>query len=256
MLRLTEEEIEAYLLKVHLGIITPNKLPVNVYNAIVELLTAGVIEGFGGDVMDFKIGSRQEYAMRLYKQNTQIFSGAKVYNQVTLMTDALFDENSQVIPYSKYKPKFMDLYEKHNIHWLEAEYQTAILQSEGARQWLDIEEEKEFLPYLQYQTIGDDRVREAHRVRDGVTRPVDDAFWNTNYPPIGWRCRCDVLQLTKQEARVTPKNNLPSNKDIPEVFRNNPGKDRYIFSPKHPYFKVDERHEKLKNNNFNLPFKP
>jgi hypothetical protein len=69
-------------------------------------------------------------------------------------------------------------------------------------------------------------------------------------------CRCDTLQLMKEEAVITPKKSLPSVERIPEIFRNNPGKDNYIFSPKHPYFKVDERHEQLKNNNFNLPFKP
>jgi SPP1 gp7 family putative phage head morphogenesis protein len=256
MLKLTEAEIESYILKVHLGIITPSKLPVNVYEAIVEHLTAGIIEGFGGDVMDFDLNSKQAFAMRLYKQNTQIFSAAKTYQQVVSMTDALFDENNQIVPFSKFKKTGFDIYEKYNVNWLQAEYQTAILQSEGARQWLDIEAEKEFLPYLQYQTSGDDRVREAHRVRDNITRPVDDVFWNTNHPPIGWRCRCDVIQLMKEEATVTPKEKLPSDKAIPEIFRNNPGKDNYIFSPKHPYFKVDERHEKLKNNNFNLPFKP
>lgn len=256
MLALTAEEIELYLLRVHLGIITPKSLPVNVYEAIVDVLTAGVIEGFGGDIVDFDLGSSQKIAIRLYKENTQIFSAAKTYQQVVTLTDALFDEDNKIIPFSDFKKVGLEVYEKYNVNWLQAEYQTAVLQSEGARQWLDIEEDKETFPFLQYVTIGDDRVRQAHKERDGITRPVDDAFWSTNYPPIGWRCRCDTLQLLKEEAKVTKKSELPDSNNVPEVFRNNPGKDGFIFSPKHPYFKVDERHEDLKKRNFDLPIKP
>lgn len=256
MLNFTDEEIEAYLLKVHLGLVNVNDLPVNVYEAIVEVLTNAVISGFGGDLPDFEIGSEQQFAMRLYKQNAQIFSAAKTYQQVYSMTDALFDSNNQIVPFNEFKPKALKVYEKYNVNWLQAEYQTAILQAEGARQWIDIEEDKELFPLLQYQTIGDDRVRKAHKERDNIVRPVDDEFWNENYPPIGWRCRCDVLQLDETEAKSTPKNRLPKTTAIPEVFRNNPAKDKFIFSPKHPYFKVDERHETLRDNNFNLPFEP
>jgi SPP1 gp7 family putative phage head morphogenesis protein len=199
MLNLTEEEIELYLLRVHLGIITVNSLPVNVYNAIVELLTDGIIAGFGGDVTAFEFGSRQEFAMRLYKQNTQIFSAAKTYQQVVSMTDGLFDSNNKIVPFSEFKKVGLEVYEKYNVNWLQAEYQTAILQAEGARQWLDIEENKQVLPYLQYVTIGDDRVRQAHKERDGITRPVDDSFWDANFPPIGWRC------FTPETNVLTPK---------------------------------------------------
>jgi SPP1 gp7 family putative phage head morphogenesis protein len=45
-------------------------------------------------------------------------------------------------------------------------------------------------PFLVYRSMRDRRVRPWHRAIDGVTLPKDDAWWDTHYPPNGWRCRC------------------------------------------------------------------
>ncbi len=45
---------------------------------------------------------------------------------------------------------------------------------------------------LTYVTAGDERVRPAHRILDGVTRPKTDPFWSTHTPPLGFRCRCRI----------------------------------------------------------------
>ena len=45
---------------------------------------------------------------------------------------------------------------------------------------------------LTYVTAGDERVRPAHRILHGVTRPKADPFWSTHTPPLGFRCRCRI----------------------------------------------------------------
>lgn len=45
---------------------------------------------------------------------------------------------------------------------------------------------------LTYVTAGDERVRPAHRILHGVTRPKTDPFWSTHTPPLGFRCRCRI----------------------------------------------------------------
>lgn len=47
-------------------------------------------------------------------------------------------------------------------------------------------------PYLRYVAILDNRNRPSHGKNHGVVRHRDDPFWQTNYPPNGWNCRCRV----------------------------------------------------------------
>lgn len=68
-------------------------------------------------------------------------------------------------------------------------------------------ENKDILPWLKYQAILDARTRPNHAANDGITRPVDDPFWETNTPPLGFNCRCQLLNVPKyltDEEKLTP----------------------------------------------------
>lgn len=89
-------------------------------------------------------------------------------------------------------------------------------------------------PNLEYRTVLDQRVREEHVKLHGVIRPIDDSFWDTHYPPNGWRCRCSVRSSDKE---VTPTKKIPK-VPIHKHFRHNVGKTGQIFDEKqHPYYK-------------------
>ena len=66
-------------------------------------------------------------------------------------------------------------------------------------------------PYVQWKTMGDDRVRPAHRALHNQIWPIEQMpFW----PPLGFRCRCWVIQLGP--------NQLPAGQPIirgPGVYR-------------------------------------
>lgn len=100
-------------------------------------------------------------------------------------------------------------------------------------------ENKEDLPWMKYQAIGDERTRPNHMANDGITRPVEDEFWEQNLPPIGFNCRCFTVNVPKSETdreTLTPPSKLKSmaNEIRPDVgFRYNkldPTKtmDRYL----------------------------
>ena len=61
---------------------------------------------------------------------------------------------------------------------------------------------QEILWGYEYVTVGDDRVRFTHEAIDGAAYPKEHPFWETNWPPNGYNCRCDVLELFKDEAPV------------------------------------------------------
>lgn len=103
---------------------------------------------------------------------------------------------------------------------------------------------KDVFPYWQYVAIEDKRTRPSHVVLNGLVYPADHEFWNTNYPPNGFRCRCGVQSLT---AKQVERKGLPIEKEMPKAmmytdpktkmeyhvafpgadpgFRNNAGKD-------------------------------
>lgn len=57
-------------------------------------------------------------------------------------------------------------------------------------------------PYLIYSAINDSRTRPGHRSMDGIIRHIDDAFWDTHFPPCGFNCRCSVVSLTEEQVQA------------------------------------------------------
>lgn len=64
-----------------------------------------------------------------------------------------------------------------------------------AGRWERIQRVKAAMPFLRYVAVQDGRTRPEHRAWHGVVLPVDDPWWDTHYPPCGWRCRCTVTQM-------------------------------------------------------------
>lgn len=56
-------------------------------------------------------------------------------------------------------------------------------------------------PYWQYQTAGDGQVRPEHAAMEGRVYRCDDPIWDIWYPPNGFRCRCSVVSLTKEQVK-------------------------------------------------------
>ena len=65
--------------------------------------------------------------------------------------------------------------------------------------WQRIERSKKTHPYIRYITKRDERVRLTHRAWDNLTLPVDHPFWQTHFPPNGWRCRCRATSISQAE---------------------------------------------------------
>lgn len=78
-------------------------------------------------------------------------------------------------------------------------FDTNMRSSHMAGRWAQIQAGKARRPYLQYRTAGDARVRPQHRAWNGLIYPVDDAFWQTHYPPNGWGCRCTVRAYSQAD---------------------------------------------------------
>lgn len=82
--------------------------------------------------------------------------------------------------------------------------------------------------YFYYTAVLDRLTRPAHKRMHGVVLPKTDKFWDTNYPPNDWNCRCKVQVLSKQQLKsrgISPLKDSSSLKDVAGAdFAYNPGK--------------------------------
>ncbi|MBR8463647.1 minor capsid protein [Campylobacter sp. faydin G-24] len=82
--------------------------------------------------------------------------------------------------------------------------------------------------YFRYVTVLDRLTREDHRRMHGVVLPKTDKFWDENYPPNGWNCRCKVQVLSKSDLKIKGITPLADGSFLPRLadkdFAYNPGK--------------------------------
>lgn len=247
---MTNEEIERLIIDVYNGVINVENLPVNLYAEYIDKFAKAIDEAFGG-VLNL---SEQELRAELF-ENIQLFSAAKTFQQVKDFESYLTDKEG-IVSFETFRERALSRYKLYNVTWLNTEVTFALNSSIAGRQWVGIWDDREIFPLLEYVTVGDDRVRQDHKVLDGVIRPVEDAFWNTFYPPWSWRCRCTTKKLEEGDI-TTIMNRIVVLPKIKKFFQNNVGKTGKIFNGFHPYFKeVPDRYKDLAKRNFGLPFIP
>ena len=248
----SEQEIMEFLDGIFYGRIYKRKLSLDVYLKTARHLTEGVYKGFGKELINTTLYTPDEVMLSSLRSNVYIFSAAKNYQQTRAISALLTDKNG-LVSFAEFEKKARELFTTYNKNYLAVEYQSAIMQARSASQWMDIQNDKSVYNLLEYNTVGDGRVRPEHRVLNGIVRPVDDKFWSTFMPPNGWNCRCTVVQ--RMDIAITPLNrgNRPSKDDVPEIFRFNPGIDKIIYSKKHPYFDVARGDKQFAKDNFGLP---
>ena len=85
-------------------------------------------------------------------------------------------------------------------------YDTNLRLARAAGRWTGYQRNKALFPYLRAFTVGDERVRHPprsplsdHRAWDGIILPVEHPFWRVWWPPLGFRCRCEVVQMTRSQ---------------------------------------------------------
>lgn len=87
---------------------------------------------------------------------------------------------------------FQKLIEESEIilpkHYLDNVFRTNIQSAYGHGRWQQQQRNKAKRPYLMYSAINDSRVRPSHLALNRIVRPIDDPFWLTHYPPLGFRC--------------------------------------------------------------------
>lgn len=92
--------------------------------------------------------------------------------------------------------------EELNAFTLDTAFQTAMQKAYSAGRLAQMRQPAmvDAMPYWQYWTVGDLRVRPEHAVLDGFLARAIDPVWGKIYPPSGFNCRCSVVPIAADEA--------------------------------------------------------
>lgn len=207
------------------------------WRATADELLKAIDEGTGKTYTDIRYTDPDKEYIAQLRQNAMTFAAFKNHANMADMFKLLTDANGKPRSWNDFKTEALKLNAQYNTNWLQAEYNTAVSSARMAYNWHRIKTDFGEDTMLRYETVGDSLVREAHRKLDGIIRPMNDAFWQSFYPPNGWNCRCDVVPAIGETETELPE--PPSDKEVPPMFRFNPGATAELFPPEHPYFDVD-----------------
>lgn len=180
------------------------------------------------------------------RQDVFLFSGLKTHAQLFEASRLLLNDQNKIKPFSEFYKDVTKINESYNKQYLEAEYQFAVASSQMANKWAGFSDDYN----LQYRTAGDQRVRDSHDKLRDTTLPKSDPFWDSFMPPNGWKCRCTAVEVLPEDYPKSDSKNAialgnaatsqigKDGKNKLAIFRFNPGKDKVIFPPNHPYNKV------------------
>lgn len=169
--------------------------------------------------------------------NAFIFSGFKTYHTMRELGLSLTKDDGSIKPFAEFSEEVKAIHDRYNVRYLESEYDHAVGSALMADRWHSSAPKS----ILEYRTAGDGKVRPAHEALDRTCLPKEDKFWQDYFPPNGWGCRCDAVEVLPETPLSDPRSAwergdaaLRGNKQ--ELFRGNPGRDLRLFPDKHPYY--------------------
>jgi SPP1 gp7 family putative phage head morphogenesis protein len=104
-----------------------------------------------------------------------------------------------------------------SVRRLQLIYDTNLSTAYAAGHWAHIRENAQTAPYVQYSAVLDARTRAQHRAWNGLVLRHDDPWWKTHTPPVGYNCRCTVIQLDERSLAKLGKSG--PDKAPPTIYR-------------------------------------
>lgn len=168
----------------------------------------------------------QERAKLTWDQAKGLAEGAKarafyvtgLYQQdlVQLVSDGIEAAlaNGETLP--RFKERILAAIQAQgwHSHRVENIFRTNMQSAYAAGRYKKMQAVKASRPYWQYMAVMDKRVRPSHAVLHGKVYPADHEFWDSNYPPNGFRCRCGVVTLSERQVKAQ---GLTVEKEMPKA---------------------------------------
>lgn len=203
--------------------------------ATVKPYIDGITKGYGKSLADVDWNTPDAKTLQKLTENVFQFSASKDFHILSDMTAALKGSDGKMRSFDDFRAEVDKMNVKYNQNWLRTEYNQAVASSQCAARWTDFEKHSKSMPFLQYQAVMDGNTRAEHAALNGVIKRVDSDFWDKYYPPNGWGCRCEVIQLPGKNHKETPAETIKFCK-VDDMWKVNVGKKGVVFPKGHPYF--------------------
>lgn len=194
-----------------------------------ETLDKGLRDTFGTPAWGTPDRDFLEYASK----NLAVFSGFKTLQQQKELHNLLFDKNGNMKSFDQFRKDTAKVLDKYNQNWLRTEYNTLVARARFASDWKKFERDKDLYPNLKWLPSSSIDKRDGHKLFYNRVWPIDDPFWNTNYPGNLWNCKCGIKSTSEGAAPAKRHNHSKPSPGLDE----NPGKTGVMFSKEHPYIK-------------------
>lgn len=194
----------------------------NLFEATWQTLNLAIDKGFG------KIDYEHPDAEFVYelRHNAGLFAAFKVHRQQNDLAARLVDENGRIKSFTQWSKEVQPIADHYNKAWLQTEYSTAIMRARQAAQWRKYERDADLFPNLKWLPSTSIDKREGHVPFYGLVKPINDKFWQKNYPGNLWNCKCGItntnepLDFEEPYSPYKPSPGLDINPKTGNLFNN------------------------------------
>lgn len=241
---ISDKEKETLIKNIYRGKVTKKKLPLDLFTRIYDALNSSLQYGYG---------DKDVNVIKPMQENLAHFSAAKTYQIIKKCEEGRVTTDKKLISFDSYLKKTNPILHDFLEPYQFAESNHSEEVGKATKKWTK-DNKRKTVPYLEYVTMKDNRVRPAHILLDGIIRKSTDPFWDTFYPPNGWMCRCRTNATPKgEETDLADFNEEDALYNVPPSFRYNFAKEQIVFPKDHPYFTVPNADKLFARKNFNLP---
>lgn len=174
----------------------------------------------------------EAFACRM-AEKTNGFSAFKAHRMQNDIATQLYDQNGVLKPFKQWQKDVYPMLDHHKEHWLQTEYNTAVIRARQATDWQRFEQYSDVLPNLEWMPSTSAHPGADHKTFWGTVLPISHPFWNVHRPGDRWNCKCS-LSATDAPPTAAPRGDGPEDRPAPGL-DNNPGVDGRLFSDTHPY---------------------
>lgn len=184
---------------------------------ISEELRAGLFRGWGKNRLEAGWNAPDHRTLSAMEMNIFRFSEAKGRAEVLLLNRLLIDKDkNQIRSERDFIEQAKQVNGIFNETYLKTERDFAIATGQNSARYMEFFNEKDDIGTWQYQTVGDEHVRDEHESIDGRVFYFSDKEARKLWPPNGYKCRCEGIQFVGKPGGLMMKG-----KDaLPVVFTN------------------------------------